>query len=72
MKKDKGYELIRNPRVNKGMAFTREERKAFGLEGLMPKKIETLELQVMRVKNQLEQIDIPIYKYAFLNQLFDS
>ena len=71
MKKDKGYELIRNPRVNKGMAFTKEERKAFGLEGLMPKKIETLELQVMRVKNQLDQIDLPIFKYAFLNQLFD-
>jgi malate dehydrogenase (oxaloacetate-decarboxylating)(NADP+) len=71
MKKEKGYALIRNPRENKGTAFTKEERREFGLEGLLPENVETLGLQVMRIKNQLDQVEIPIYKYAMLNQLLD-
>ena len=71
MKKDKGYALIRNPRENKGTAFTKEERREFGLEGLLPENVETLEIQVMRIKNQLDQVEMPIYKYAMLNQLLD-
>lgn len=51
MIKEKGYELMRNPRYNKGMSFTKEERKKYGLEGLIPDRIETLEVQVMRIKN---------------------
>jgi malate dehydrogenase (oxaloacetate-decarboxylating)(NADP+) len=71
MKKEKGYALIRNPRNNKGTAFTREERRKHGLEGLLPDNVETLDLQVMRIKNQLDQVEFPIYKYAMLNQLLD-
>jgi malate dehydrogenase (oxaloacetate-decarboxylating)(NADP+) len=71
MKKDKGYALIRNPRENKGTAFTKEERRKYKLEGLLPSNVETLNIQVLRIKNQLEQVDLPIYKYAMLNQLLD-
>jgi len=71
MKKEKGYALIRNPRINKGMAYTKEERKKYGLEGLLPDRVETLDLQVLRIKNQLDTIETPIFKYAFLNQLLD-
>ena len=68
MKKEKGYALIRNPRNNKGTAFTKDERRKFGLEGLLPDNVETLDIQVMRIKNQLDQVELPIYKYAMLNQ----
>ena len=40
------YELLENPILNKGTAFTQDERDAFGLNGLLPPKIETLEEQV--------------------------
>ena len=43
-----GYDLLRNPRLNKGTAFTAEERRAFGLEGLLPPAVTTLALQVAR------------------------
>lgn len=71
MKMEKGYALIRNPRKNKGTAFTKEERRKNGLEGLLPDSVETLDIQVMRIKNQLDQVELPIYKYAMLNQLLD-
>ena len=57
MKENKGYSLLRNPRKNKGTAFTIEERKKYGLEGLLPAQVETLETQMLRVNEQLNQIE---------------
>ena len=44
-----GNELIRNPRYNKGMAFTKEERARLHLQGLLPSAVLSQELQVERV-----------------------
>ena len=44
MKENKGYTLMRDPRLNKGTAFTLEERKQYGLEGLLPEQIESIEI----------------------------
>ncbi len=41
----KGIELLNNPFLNKGTAFTNEERKQLGLEGLLPANVRTLEQQ---------------------------
>jgi malate dehydrogenase (oxaloacetate-decarboxylating)(NADP+) len=72
MKDHTGYTLLRNPRYNKGTAFTREERIKYGLEGLLPDVIETMETQILRVKEQLENFEIPINKYIYLNHLLDT
>jgi malate dehydrogenase (oxaloacetate-decarboxylating)(NADP+) len=68
----KGYSLLRNPRKNKGTAFTLEERKNYGLEGIIPDSIETMETQIRRVNEQLENYETPINKYIYLNNLLDN
>jgi malate dehydrogenase (oxaloacetate-decarboxylating)(NADP+) len=72
MKNITGYALLRNPRTNKGTAFSFEERKKYGLEGLLPAAVETLETQMLRVNEQLSLIDLPINKYSYLTNLFDT
>jgi malate dehydrogenase (oxaloacetate-decarboxylating)(NADP+) len=72
MKEIKGYSLLRNPRTNKGTAFTIEERKKYGLEGLLPAQVETLETQMLRVNEQLCKIDLPIHKYSYLTNLLET
>lgn len=69
---DSGYGLLRDPRRNKGTAFTLEERKKFGLQGLLPDAIETIETQIMRVSEQLDSIASPINQYVYLTNLLDS
>ncbi|MHC1777948.1 MAG: NAD-dependent malic enzyme [Lentimicrobium sp.] len=72
MKEKTGYSLIRDPRRNKGTAFTPEEREKYGLEGLLPAQVETLETQMLRVNGQLNQIDLPIHKYSYLINLLET
>ena len=45
----KGVDLLHNPILNKGTAFSMDERHAFGLKGLLPPHILTLDEQKMRV-----------------------
>ena len=40
-----GYDLLNSPRLNKGTAFTEDERDRFGLHGLLPPVVGTLEDQ---------------------------
>ncbi len=64
-----GSELLRNPRLNKGMRFTAEERRALGIEGLLPPVPASLQIQVARIHLQLEALDNDLQKYLFLNDL---
>ncbi len=64
-----GYELLHNPRLNKGSAFTEAERRAFGLEGLLPPRVSTLELQVARLHEELANLDNDLQKYLLLSDL---
>jgi malate dehydrogenase (oxaloacetate-decarboxylating)(NADP+) len=64
-----GYELLRNPRLNKGSAFTEAERRAHGLEGLLPPVPITLELQVARIHAELASLDDDLQKYLLLSDL---
>jgi malate dehydrogenase (oxaloacetate-decarboxylating)(NADP+) len=72
MKETTGYILLRDPRKNKGTAFTLEERKKYGLEGLLPDAVESLETQMLRVNEQLNQIELPINQYIYLTQLLET
>ena len=72
MSKHTGSSILRDPRKNKGTAFTLEERKKYGLTGLLPDIVETMETQVLRVHAQLNNFDLPIQKYIYLNALLDN
>lgn len=64
--------MLRNPRHNKGTAFTQKEREKLKLEGLIPDKVETIETQILRVNEQLKYIELPINKYIYLMGLLDT
>src|SRR5260221_5823711 len=64
-----GYDLLRNPRRNKGRAFTQEERRAFGLEGLLPPAVTTLALQVARRHAEIASLENDLQKYLVLSDL---
>jgi hypothetical protein len=47
----RGVDLLHDPHVNKGTAFTEKERDALGLRGLLPPRVSTLEQQVSTSRN---------------------
>jgi malate dehydrogenase (oxaloacetate-decarboxylating) len=67
-----GYDLINSPRLNKGTAFSDHERDIFGLHGLLPPHIGTLEEQIGRRLQALDEQSTPFIKYAFLRDLQDT
>ena len=66
-----GYELLKDPFLNKGTAFTAEERKAYRLEGLLPPAVETIELQAERVYAEMKRKSSLIEKRRFLMEVFN-
>ncbi|EGW30406.1 NADP+-dependent malic enzyme, partial [Spathaspora passalidarum NRRL Y-27907] len=64
-----GFSLLNSPIFNKGSAFTQEERKAFGLEGLLPRQINTLDEQVERAYRQFCFLKTPLAKNDFLTSM---
>ena len=64
-----GYSVLHDSLVNRGTAFTAAQRKAAGLEGLLPPGVDTLELQVARVHAQLDMLDTDLQRNLFLMDL---
>src|SRR5580704_4597956 len=64
-----GYNILHDPRLNKGTAFSEAERRARGLEGLLPPGVSTLTLQVARVHTELANIQENLQKYLLLSDL---
>ncbi|MFN5721827.1 MAG: hypothetical protein ACK463_46160, partial [Bradyrhizobium sp.] len=67
-----GYELLADPQLNKGTAFSEAEREAFDLHGLLPPNILTLDEQVSRRLEALRGYETDIERYAFLRELQDT
>src|SRR5271167_2380026 len=67
-----GYELLNDPLLNKGTAFSDAERDEFELHGLLPPYLTNLHLQVERRLDALREIDTDLRKYVFLRGLQDT
>lgn len=67
-----GRSLLLNPRLNKGTAFTEEERDAFALHGLLPPHVGTIEEQRERRKKAFDSQPNAFAKYAFMRDLQDT
>jgi malate dehydrogenase (oxaloacetate-decarboxylating) len=67
-----GFDLINSPRLNKGTAFSDQERDAFDLHGLLPPHVGTLDEQIERRMQALGEQPTPFNKYSFLHDLQDT
>jgi malate dehydrogenase (oxaloacetate-decarboxylating) len=67
-----GFDLINSPRLNKGTAFSEQERDVFDLHGLLPPHVGTLDEQIGRRMHALDRQPTPFSKYAFLRDLQDT
>lgn len=67
----RGVALLDDPIHNKGTAFTLEERRQYGLEGLLPHAVESLDRQVERVMEHLDAKPNDLEQYIYLIGLSD-
>ena len=67
-----GFDLINTSMLNKGTAFTNDERDRFHLHGLLPPHIGTLDVQVARRLKVLRAFNTDFERYAFLRDLQDT
>jgi malate dehydrogenase (oxaloacetate-decarboxylating) len=65
-------DLLDCPLLNKGTAFTEEERTRFGLHGLLPPHVETLEEQVTRAYEAYKRNDDDLERHIYLRPLQDT
>ena len=68
----RGMNLLDAPLLNKGTAFTRTERTGFGLHGLLPAEVETLEQQVVRAYEAYQRKDEDLERHIYLRALQDT
>ena len=67
----RGNNVLNEPLINKGTAFSLEERDALGLRGLVPPRVVKLEEQVARVMENYRRKTDPLEKFIFLTSLHD-
>ncbi|KAM5224920.1 NADP-dependent malic enzyme, mitochondrial isoform 2-T2 [Hipposideros larvatus] len=69
--KKRGYDVTRNPHLNKGMAFTLEERMQLGIHGLIPPCFLSQDVQLLRIMRYYERQQSDLDKYIILMTLQD-
>ena len=68
----RGLELLNRPEFNKGTAFTNEERAEYGLHGLLPPQVETLDEQVARAYRAYQRKDDDLERHIYLRSVQDT
>ena len=68
----RGMNLLDTPLLNKGTAFSLEERAAFGLNGLLPPQIESLNEQAARAYEAYRRKDDDLERHIYLRALQDN
>jgi malate dehydrogenase (oxaloacetate-decarboxylating) len=68
----RGMDLLDRPGLNKGTAFTEEERSMLGLHGLLPPHVESLEEQVVRAYEAYKRKDADLERHIYLRALQDT
>ncbi len=67
----RGADLLHDPLYNRGTGFSAAEREAFGLRGLLPARVLSLEDQIARILENLRKKPTDLEKYVYLNDLVD-
>jgi malate dehydrogenase (oxaloacetate-decarboxylating)(NADP+) len=67
----RGLDVLRDPLLNRGTAFTEEERDAYGLRGLLPANVHTQKQQAERFLSTFRKLTDPLDKFVALNALHD-
>ncbi|MFC2071310.1 NAD-dependent malic enzyme [Chloroflexota bacterium] len=67
-----GVQLINDPFLTKGTAFTEVERDAFGLRGLLPPRVFSMDMQVARVLENFRRKTTDLEKYLYLISIQDQ
>ena len=62
----RGQAVLNDPALNKGTAFTLEERRKYGLEGFLPPAVDTLDRQISRVLEHLQAKPSDLERYIYL------
>lgn len=68
----KGLDLLNNPFLNKGTAFTKEERERYGIVGMLPSTVQTLEEQATQAYAQYSSKTSDLEKRIFLMNIFNT
>lgn len=66
------YNILNDPFLNKGTAFTKSERESLGLVGALPAKVQTIEEQATRIYEQYKLHEKGIDQRQFLMELFNT
>lgn len=69
---DKAMSILNDPFINKGTAFTKEERKELGLVGTLPAKVQTLEEQATQAYAQFKSKTSQLEQRQFLMNIFNT
>lgn len=65
-KEPTGFDVLHNPKLNKGTAFSEAERDKYGLRGLLPARVSTQQTQIQRALDNLSRKAYDIERYIFL------
>ncbi len=67
----RGRALLADPGLNKGTAFSDDERVSFGLVGLLPDSVETVEQQLVRTHAEFDRLHDDLERHVYLRALQD-